>query len=157
MTDTNTTTVWSTSSTTTFPYETEFACEDIDLGPYENGVALGEVDNTAQIQYEQGNGPSDSSLINVRCYRPSVSKDATPSYTLTYTWQLEKVVYPQTVNLFDGANATLNYTVTATRDNGTSGSWGVTGIISVTNPHPTDSIASAAPLPTSSMAASTQA
>ncbi|MCW5844926.1 MAG: carboxypeptidase regulatory-like domain-containing protein [Caldilinea sp.] len=105
---------------------------------YVDGSASTVLGNTASIVQT---GQSDSEDVVLTCYIPSVSKDATPSYTLTYTWQLDKVVYPPTVDLFDGANATLNYTVTATRDNGTPGTWGVTGVISVTNPHPVDSIA----------------
>ena len=93
---------------------------------YSNGMASRVIGNVATIVQT---GQSDSEDVALTCYIPSVSKDATPSYTLTYTWQLEKVVYPPTVDLFDGANATLNYTVTATRDNGTPGSWGVTGVI----------------------------
>ena len=122
-----------TTGTTTYTRTLDCAA----VTGYSNGMASRAIGNMATIVQT---GQSDSENVALTCYIPAVRKDATPSYTLTYTWQLEKVVYPSTVDLFDGASATLNYTVTATRDSGTAGSWSVTGVISVTNPHPTASI-----------------
>ena len=128
--------IGSFSSTGAATYTRTLNCADVT--GYASGLASRRVDNVATIVQT---GQSDSESVALNCYIPSIGKDATPSYTITYTWQLEKLVFPAIVHLFDGANATLHYTVTATRDNGMPGSWGVTGIISVTNPHPTASIA----------------
>ena len=104
---------------------------------YIDGSAWTVIGNTATINET---GQRDDADVLLTCYRPSISKDAAPSYTVTYTWQLAKQVYPPVVDLFDGADATLNYTVTATRDNGAPGSYAVTGVITVTNPHTNQAI-----------------
>ncbi|MFW6074000.1 MAG: hypothetical protein ACOC9Y_00285 [Chloroflexota bacterium] len=65
----------------------------------------------------------------------NISKTAQGSYDLTYGWELDKSVEPDTWHLFDGDSATSDYTVDATRDNGTEENHEVTGTISIENPN----------------------
>ncbi|MFO7632506.1 MAG: SdrD B-like domain-containing protein [Caldilinea sp.] len=125
------------AESTTSTFEETFTCP-ADEGQYKDGKHPFTATNLAYLGDNSDLGAS--AHVDVTCYRPTVVKDAIPSYTLTYAWELFKTVYPPTVDLFNGANATLNYTVTATRDSGTPGNWSVSGVISVTNPHPTESI-----------------
>jgi hypothetical protein len=71
-----------------------------------------------------------------------VSKNATPSFTRTYSWTIKKTVdgshsvsYNQT-----GSTRTLNYLVTVTKSAGTDSAWQVTGTIHVINPNDWESI-----------------
>lgn len=65
-------------------------------------------------------------------FGPSITKDATGSYTTTYTWDISKSASPANVEQV-GGNAAFTYTVQVTHDAGslTSGSVKVTGIISI--------------------------
>jgi len=64
----------------------------------------------------------------------TVTKDANPSFTRTFTWGISKTVDNSTVYTAGGASATVNYTVSVTHDNGTDSGWQVTGKIKVSNP-----------------------
>ena len=66
-----------------------------------------------------------------------VTKDANPSFTRTFVWDITKSV---DTNLIDthGNGATFNYTVSVTHDTGTDSAWQVTGTIKVSNPNPVD-------------------
>jgi len=63
----------------------------------------------------------------------SVAKTAVTSYTRTYTWEIAKSVSPAVVNLFEGQNANVGYTVQVTRSAPIDSGWQVSGVISVTN------------------------
>jgi hypothetical protein len=67
-----------------------------------------------------------------------VTKDATPTFTRTFGWTIDKSVGdPTTQDIADGSSATFDYTVTATHDGGTDSLWQVDGTISVFNPNST--------------------
>ena len=68
----------------------------------------------------------------------TASKDATPSYDRTFTWEIEKEVDKTKINIAEGGTATFNYTVTVTHDEGTASGWVVTGEITVNNPNSGD-------------------
>ncbi len=125
---------FTTSGSTT--YTRMLDCSNVT--GYVDGSVARIVSNVAAIVQT---GQSDGEDVNVTCYVPTVTKDVTPAYTIAYTWQLDKAVNAGAVDLFDGDEDTLTYTVTATRDNGTAGGWVVNGVISVTNPHPSQAIA----------------
>ncbi|MCW5841207.1 MAG: hypothetical protein KIT77_08145 [Caldilinea sp.] len=63
----------------------------------------------------------------------SVAKTAVTSFTRTYTWEIAKSVSPAVVNLFEGQNANVGYTVQVTRSAPVDSGWQVSGVISVTN------------------------
>jgi hypothetical protein len=71
---------------------------------------------------------------------PSISKDASGAYDLTYTWGITKSacahgVTPCKTTVDAASNVTFDYTVTVTHDAGTSGNVTVSGTISVFDPN----------------------
>lgn len=66
---------------------------------------------------------------------PTVTKDATPSFTRTFTWGIDKSVDNNNVLTAGGAAFTASYTVTVTHDSGSDSDWQVNGQISVVNPN----------------------
>jgi hypothetical protein len=64
----------------------------------------------------------------------TVEKDATPSFTRTYTWDISKDVDQTFVQKFSGS-ATFNYTVQAWNTGYADSNWALTGTITVTNPN----------------------
>jgi hypothetical protein len=77
----------------------------------------------------------DSADVNV-CVGADlqVSKDATPAFTRTYTWHINKVVVGPSEQHTSGP-ATFNYEVSIGHDQGTDSGWQVTGTIHVHNPN----------------------
>src|SRR5258708_11401116 len=65
-----------------------------------------------------------------------VTKDDEPTFTRTFTWQIQKNVDKTEIDTSGGA--TFNYTVTVTHDSGVDSGWQVTGNIKVSNPTPVD-------------------
>ena len=66
-----------------------------------------------------------------------VSKTVSTTFKRDYDWTLTKSVDKPAVTLESGAQTTVNYTVAATKNNGTDSDWTVAGTIEVTNPHKT--------------------
>jgi hypothetical protein len=66
-----------------------------------------------------------------------VSKSAITSFNRDYDWTIAKSVDQNNLTLSPGQQHTVNYTVMVTKDAGTDSGWSVSGIITVTNPHPT--------------------
>jgi hypothetical protein len=64
----------------------------------------------------------------------TVTKDANPSFTRTYKWNISKSVDQTQIDTSGGA--TFNYTVNVTHDSGTDSGWQATGTIKVSNPNP---------------------
>jgi len=67
-----------------------------------------------------------------------VTKDANPSLTRTFQWEITKSVDNALIKTAGGAPATFNYTVGVKHDAGTDSGWKVTGTIKVSNPNPVD-------------------
>ena len=64
----------------------------------------------------------------------TVTTDANPSLTRTYTWGITKSVDNTTVNSVSGGQSgPANYTVTVTHNSGTASGWELTGTVKVTN------------------------
>ncbi len=63
----------------------------------------------------------------------TVTKDAYPSLTRTFTWGISKSVDKTEVDT-SAASATFKYTVSVTHDTGANSGWQVTGKIKVSNP-----------------------
>jgi hypothetical protein len=66
----------------------------------------------------------------------SVTKTATPSFTRTFGWTIEKSADYDQINT--AGSATFNYTIVVTKDSGTDSDWAVAGTITVYNPNTFD-------------------
>lgn len=64
----------------------------------------------------------------------TVSKTATPAFTRTYNWSIQKLVDKTLVEQF-GGTVTFNYTVNVAETGFVDSGWQVTGQITVTNPN----------------------
>jgi hypothetical protein len=71
----------------------------------------------------------------VQARAPTVTKNAAGAYTTKYGWTVQKSVDNKEIDVAPGGNATFNYTVTVTRDNGTNSNVQVGGTIHVSNPN----------------------
>ena len=69
-------------------------------------------------------------------YEVTVSKTANPTYTRTFTWEIDKSVTPAVWNMFTGDSGTSEYTVEVTKDAGTDSDWAVSGAINIANDTP---------------------
>lgn len=69
-----------------------------------------------------------------------VTKTATPTFTRTFNWTIDKSVDPDSWSLFDGDSGTSDYTIAVTKDDGTDSDWAVTGTISIDNPSNQDAV-----------------
>lgn len=59
--------------------------------------------NTATIIYEDGTpGPSASASVDVNCYELTVTKDATPEFTRTWSWTVDKTGEKDSLVLEEG-------------------------------------------------------
>ena len=113
----------------TWTYDSTFACSgDSADWVIEGG---GEHDNTATIVET---GQNDDATVTVDCYDLGVTKDAVPTYTRTYEWDIDKSVSPESHILFPGQLGTSTYTVTVNKTGYTDSAWAVTGTINITNP-----------------------
>lgn len=66
----------------------------------------------------------------------TVKKDATPSFTRTYKWNISKgVIGPSTIDTPQGTPATADYKIVVTNDGGTDSAWQVKGTVTVANPN----------------------
>ncbi len=93
-------------------------------------------DNTATFTTNT-NGTTGSDSKSVQLCTPEdlqVKKDATPSFTRTFTWGITKSVDKTKVTNSSGS-ATFNYTVSVTHDGGTDSDWQVNGTITIKNPN----------------------
>lgn len=66
----------------------------------------------------------------------TVKKNATPSFTRTYKWNISKgVIGPSTIDTPQGTPATADYKIVVTNDGGTDSAWQVKGTVTVSNPN----------------------
>jgi hypothetical protein len=70
----------------------------------------------------------------------TVTKNATPTFTRTYDWDITKDVDATTATIDLGGSATFNYTVNVSHDAGTNSGWALTGTITVNNPNDWEAI-----------------
>ena len=69
-------------------------------------------------------------------YNLEVSKTAETFFTREHLWDINKLVNPETWNLFEGDSGTSQYTVTVTKTGYTDSDWRVEGTITIYNPAP---------------------
>ena len=82
-----------------------------------------------------GNHKDDVCEQDCRPKSLSVTKTATPSFTRTFTWDIEKLVDRTEARLVARETATFDYTVSVTHDEGTDSGFTVVGVITVNNPN----------------------
>ncbi len=139
VTDDLTTTVFGPyTASAKIPYSKELSCTTQAMTGYVEGVATGAITNTATINYGAVTGALDKAVVNVNCYQLLVHKTAIPTYDNRYTWEISKTVDPTSVDLLQGNTADLDYTVQVTRTGPVAENFAVSGVITVTNPHPTE-------------------
>jgi len=104
-------------------------------------TSLIKVGSSADI-YWSGEGPTPTKFqLSHVCSGPqaqdlTVTKTATPSFTRTFGWKIEKSVDSDQINT--AGSATFNYTIKVTKDAGTDSGWAVAGTITVHNPNTFD-------------------
>jgi hypothetical protein len=103
-------------------YSHTFTCNG-DRGPHQNIATIRET------------GQSDDAWVKVNCYEPAVSKTAGGRYDERHEWDITKSVDPTDQSAFAGETVGYEWTVTVT-EHVFEENFGVTGGISVTNPHP---------------------
>ncbi len=112
-----------------------FATASFTYSRTESGVpgTCTEYDNTATIvETEQ----SDDATVELCVTEDlTVSKDANPTFTRTWTWDITKDVDASSATIDQGGTATFNYTVSVSHDAGTDSNWKVEGTIHVSNPN----------------------
>jgi hypothetical protein len=71
----------------------------------------------------------------------TVTEDATPSFTRTYAWDIQKSADPASRNVAAGGSASFAYAVSVHHDAGTDSGWQLTGTITVHNANEFEDIA----------------
>lgn len=75
--------------------------------------------NTVTGTYTTGGAPgmvTDSAVVNLACIPlPTVEKTADGDWERSFTWQLDKSVTPDDIDMYQGDSHEVRYTVTATR------------------------------------------
>jgi hypothetical protein len=69
-----------------------------------------------------------------------VSKTATPTFTRTYDWDIDKSVDDTLIEIAEGGTATFNYTVEVSHDAGTDSGYAVNGTITIENTSSDDAV-----------------
>lgn len=97
--------------------------------------------SSADIKWNgEDKNPPDKFLLSHTCSAKAldltVSKDATPSFTRTFDWTIDKSADTSTVYSAGGGESDpVNFTVGVTKDAGTDSNWAVSGTITVYNPN----------------------
>lgn len=155
VTDTNTTTVWSNiGSSQVITYSQNIDCNTQTMTQYVNGKATGSRLNTAGVDLPVGTDKSDTANVDVACYRLAVSKNALPTLTRTWDWDIDKAVSKDTIHLNYTDSEPITYTLSVTNLGSTDSAWAATGVVTVSNPAPmvanltslTDALSDATPV-----------
>ncbi|MBE2238149.1 MAG: hypothetical protein IAE81_10185 [Caldilineaceae bacterium] len=88
--------------------------------------------NVGTVQIPNTSATDPSSYCNPSASL-AVSKTAATAYTRTYGWEIAKRVSPAVVNLFEGQNADVTYSVQVTRTGPVDSGFQVSGSIYITN------------------------
>ncbi len=83
-----------------------------------------------------GDDPSAANFGNYEAKDLTVAKTAETTFTRTFEWTIDKSVTPDTLDMFQGDSADVEYEVEVTKDDGTDSDFAVTGTITITNPNP---------------------
>jgi hypothetical protein len=134
-------------TTSAGPVDGTFASPTVDFsaptGPLEAGSYSFQASYSGDSNYQ--GSTSDCELLPVNAFTPvapQVTKTATPSFTLTYGWTVEKLCSFDNVHFSStctedttSSSVKVYYRITVTHDAGTASDWQVTGDIYVNNPN----------------------
>ena len=110
---------------TPISYAVDFTCDD-DVGQHDNTANLVDADTFVELA-------SDDASVTVTCnVAAGAEKDATTSFTRTYTWDIDKVGDQTALELSPGQTFNVNYDVTVTTTPVDS-DWAVAGTITITS------------------------
>lgn len=110
------------------------------VDPYTNVYdSYSEGDYTVTLRVTDETGLSDTDTTTVKIYKLNVAKDASTSYTRTFTWGIEKSASPTSHVLVKGDTGTSTYTVSVDKTT-TDSDWAVSGTITIENPSSLHSI-----------------
>lgn len=112
-----------------YGYTRTFQCPTAET-EYTDGVYTALFHNDAYIDET---GQTDFAEVNLTCYKPLVSKDASTEWYEEYTWTITKSVFPSTHTGYPGDVFSSSYTVEVNRTQTPSG-YRAFGSIFVTNP-----------------------
>jgi len=128
------------STDTPFPYTREYFCS-FDQADYAgDGHHEQDVDNTAVIKDGETELDSASAHLDIDCYAPLISKTAAGDYNENHAWDVDKSVDPGSLDGFiAGPAGDADWLVTVTETVSWS-DFAVSGIVTITNPHPTDTM-----------------
>jgi hypothetical protein len=99
--------------------------------------------NTATFTSTTSATTGDSNTVTVKvCVGEDleVSKDASSTFTRTFTWGISKDVDKTEIDIAQGGTATFTYTIKVTHDAGADSDWQVDGKITVKNPNDWEAI-----------------
>ena len=88
------------------------------------------------VSVELGSGEDITCTFTNTAASLEVTKDATPTFTRSWTWNVNKVADPTTIELDPGQVYNHPYSVTASVAGTSDGDWAVTGNIAVKNTSP---------------------
>jgi hypothetical protein len=106
-------------------YSRTWTCEEGDEGSH------WEFPNTAEIIEPHR---ESSASVEVNCFGLTVTKDAYPSFTRTWLWDIDKGTTPPVWNLFNGESGTSLFTIDLTLLDVVDSDWAVEGSIYITSP-----------------------
>jgi hypothetical protein len=98
--------------------------------------------NTASITTSDSDAVFDAGASAEVCVPAAlkVSKTATPTFTRTYNWSIDKTADSPIINKPGGGTVTAGFTVTVTQAGHTDSGWQVSGAITVENPNDFEAI-----------------
>lgn len=129
------------STDTPFPYTNTYLCSSDKADYAGDGHHAQDVDNTAVIKDGDTEIDSDSAHLDIDCYAPLVSKDAQTAFDRKYTWDIDKTADKTDLLLMPGQVYTgVQYTVTVDVASVVDDNFAVDGEVTITNPHPDDSM-----------------
>jgi len=107
-------------------YEVKFKC-DSGKGSHQNTATLTDAKTDEELDY-------DTADVNVVCLEAgSAEKTAIPSFTRTWTWQIQKVGDQSALTLSGDQSFLVNYVVTVPAPTFADDKWAVNGIITIKN------------------------
>lgn len=114
-------------------------CSSVQADYGTAGTYSGDEENLASVVGIDGQTDSDNASTSFDCYAPVVSKTAEGAYVERHEWTVEKSVTPLSQSAFAGDTVEFDWTITV-QEEVTEESFEVSGVITVINTNPDDSL-----------------
>jgi hypothetical protein len=108
-------------------YDENLAC-DGDQGENKNTATLTETDTSTNR--------TDFAQVDLTCYGLTVTKNATTTFTRTWTWDIDKSADQTSIVIQKDGSADINYEITVGTTGYTDSDWAVSGTITIQNSAP---------------------